>query len=107
MAFGTGDKLQVCAPRFEGIVRQHCQLGLELFPEFSQPGINTVKGCVRSFLRLRVGDLHICEDKLYIGVEGAINPIYSENAIEFLATEIYKQKLKLYRTIVGNKTVLN
>ena len=40
MAFGTGDKLQVCALRFEGIGRQHCQLGLELFPEFSQPAIN-------------------------------------------------------------------
>src|SRR5436305_12836876 len=37
MAFGTGDKLQVCATRFEGIGRQHCQLGLELFPKFSQP----------------------------------------------------------------------
>ena len=56
------DELQVCAARFEGIGRQLCQLGLELFPEFSQPRINTVKGCVGSFLRLRVGDLHICED---------------------------------------------
>lgn len=69
MAFGTGDKLQVCAPRFEGIGRQHCQLGLELFPEFSQPGIDTAKGCVGSFLRLKVGDLHICEDRLYIRFE--------------------------------------
>jgi hypothetical protein len=53
MAFGTGDKLQVCAPRFKGIGRQHCQLGLELFPKFSQPAINTAESCVGSFLRLK------------------------------------------------------
>jgi hypothetical protein len=96
MAFGPGNKLQVCAPRFEGIGCQHCQLRLELFPKFSQPEISTAKSCVGSFLRFESWRHAYCEDRLYIRSGRATNPTYIS---KLLLTEIRKRYF--CRTIDG------